>query len=194
MGNHHTWISKLPKGLILVLVFILVLFRVSVSSGAVVTLSNEYEIKAAFIYNFGKFVEWPQSSWNASEASYFHICVIGNDPFKGDLISLEGKSIQGHEVKLSYLNSVDDIKKGQPCHVLFIGYREPDQVKGIAQALEPYPILTVADRDDALKLGVHINLRTLEDRVRFEINLKSALKSGLVINSKLLKLAVEVVE
>jgi hypothetical protein len=155
--------------------------------------SPEYSIKAAFLLNFGKFIEWPPPPSGASPA-FLDICILGKNPFGDALNSISEQAIQSRKVKVSSVNSVKDIHMIQNCDILFISRSEKEKVPEILRITDGYPILTVADQNGLAKLGVIINLITIDDKVRFEINLRSAKKAGFKLSSQLLKLATEISE
>ncbi|MBA3030189.1 MAG: YfiR family protein [Desulfobacteraceae bacterium] len=175
-----------------ILIGLLLMLPSSVTSAE--SLLPEYEIKAAFIYNFGKFIEWPEMVSGPSAPEYFHICILGKDPFGEKMNEIEGKTIKGLTVKVSRASSIEEILDSPGCRVLFISDSEINRLADILGKIKKYPILTVADLENAMDLGVMINLRTLGDRIRFEINLKAASNAGIKINSKMLKLAVKITE
>jgi hypothetical protein len=154
----------------------------------------EYEIKAAFLYNFGKFIEWPPAEPHPSGPDFFSICILGNDPFGKSMDAIQEKTIRGLRVKVFRAASIDELLDHSICRILFISPSEKEHLGAILSKIEGYPILTVADHEGAADSGVMINFDTLDERVRFEINLNAATKVGIRINSKLLKLAVSIKE
>jgi|SRR5690242_4333354 YfiR/HmsC-like len=146
----------------------------------------EYQVKAAFLYNFAKFVEWPAQALPGSSAP-FRICVLGHDPFGDSLTSIvQGKSITGHPIAAMGLPSAAEVRS---CHVLFISHSDPEILKPALERIRGLPILTVGESADFLPLGGMINFVLEEDRVRFEINLEAAERHHLKLSSKLLAVA-----
>lgn len=146
----------------------------------------EYEVKAAFLYNFAKFVDWPPRAFPDPSAP-LHICVLGRDPF-GDTLSklLEGKSISGRPIASRLLQSPAEARL---CHILFISRSEPEFLKQALAPIRDLAVLTVGESDDFLPLGGMINFVLEQDRVRFEINLDAAERHRLKLSSKLLAVA-----
>lgn len=149
---------------------------------------TEYQIKAAFIFNFARFVEWPPKAF-ADTNSPMIIGVLGKNVFGDDLTqTISGKAINGHPLEFQIFKSVADATK---CHVLFINSSEKTHLSKILAQLQGSGILTVGDEmDNFLADGGMINLRIVDDKVRFEINNEAAKKADLIISSKLLRLAV----
>ncbi len=149
-------------------------------------ISREYLIKAAFLYNFAKFTEWPAGSFSDSAAP-LDVCVFGEDPFGDALESIAGKLIRGRKVAV---HRVASIEAAAACHLLFISESEATRLAGILESLRGRPVLTIADMPDFARAGGIINLKTNpNDKVRFEINAAIAKRAGLRLSSKLLNLA-----
>lgn len=148
-------------------------------------LEREYLIKAAFLYNFAKFTQWPEEAFGGPQAP-LRICVLGADPFGAALDSIVGKSVQNREVVTARLATGSD---AGGCHLLFIADSEQDQLSGILEGLVVQPILTISDMTDFAKSGGMINLKVAENRVKFSINLGVARDAALNFSSRLLNLA-----
>ncbi|MCE5324528.1 YfiR family protein [bacterium] len=147
---------------------------------------NEYEIKAAFLYNFASFVEWPPKT-SADSSGSFIIGVCGDNPFGNTLEkTVKGKTINGRRIDVRYFGSARDLK---PCHILFVSSSEDNHFGKIANTVRDWHVLTVADTDGFTRNGGIINFFTEDNKIKFEINADNAKKSGLKISSKLLKLA-----
>lgn len=154
----------------------------------------EYTIKTAFLFNFGKYVDWPAATLSDKNNDTLYICVQGIDPFGDNLKALEGKSIGSHKVKIKNVDILKGDDPVQGCHILFISHSERDLLSEIYKKLEGHPVLTVTDMNDSSDSGAMINLIVIDDKVRFEINLESARRAGMEISSQLLKLATKVTE
>lgn len=147
---------------------------------------REYLIKAAFLYNFAKFTEWPTASF-PDTASPLNICIVGENPLGEALASITGKKIRGHAVAV---RQIEADEAGGACHLLFISESEETRLTAILETLGNQPVLTIADMPDFARAGGIINLKTSkEDKVRFEINVDTAQRAGLKLSSKLLSLA-----
>ncbi len=158
----------------------------AVAPAAAAETSREYLIKAAFLYNFAKFTEWPAGSFPDSAAP-LDVCVFGEDPFGGALESIAGKTIRGRRVAV---HRVASIEAGAACHLLFISTSEATRLAGILESLRDRPVLTIAEMPGFARSGGIINLTTnSNDQIRFEINIGIAKRVGLKLSSKLLNLA-----
>ncbi len=143
---------------------------------------TEYQIKSAFIYNFAKFVDWP----NKAKGNTLTLYVMGQDSFRDALDTIEGKIIRGKTLKIEHVKSLQNIKDG---NLLFITSTEKHNLENLINSVHGLSILTIGDTKGFANRGVMINLYIEEERVRFEINVEAAIKEGLGISSKLLKLA-----
>lgn len=152
---------------------------------------GEYEVKAAFLYNFGKFVEWPKQSAQAKESS-FVIGVLGANPFDGVLDRLSaGGVVQGKPVTVKRFKTLRDLDR---CHVLYISRSESGSLPEIVKTLNTAPVLTVGDFEGFLRNGGAVSMFLEERKVRFAVNLKATSRAGLEVSSKLLRLASSVEE
>jgi hypothetical protein len=151
---------------------------------------DEYQLKAAFLFHFAQFVEWPPDAPKDPDGSFL-LCVVGEGPFHGDLERIvEGKLIADQLVRVQHIRQLED---SQGCRVVFIGANESKQISLSTASLRKMPVLTVGESDDFLRQGGIIRF-CLEDRkVRFEINQQAAGDAHLKISSRLLLLAKTVV-
>ncbi len=146
---------------------------------------SEYEIKAAYLFTFGKFVDWPPRP--ARDESAITICVLGADPFGPVLDStLAGATIRGRKVSLRRLTGPDN---AAGCHIVFVSASEERRVSTIVPALNQSGALTVSDMPQFASHGGMIQFVSAASRVRFEINLLSAREAGLTMSSELLRVA-----
>jgi len=147
---------------------------------------TEYHVKALFLYNFGKYVVWPEQAF-ADTNTPITIGVIGKDDFGDDLIqAVKGKSICGHLFAIRHLSAGDDV---QGCQILFVSKSESPRVGDILAKVGTLPVLTVGEDPAFAANGGMINFVLKDGNVRLEINLMSANKAGLKISSKLLAVA-----
>jgi hypothetical protein len=147
---------------------------------------TEDEVKAAFLYSFAKFIEWPPDAFPGSGAP-FVITTLGDDAFAEILdAALRGKTIRDRRLSVRRVARAEDVDAS---HILFIGDSEAEQLARILKQLDGAAILTVGDMDHFAERGGVVNFRTENNRVRFEINLAAAEKARLKISSQLLKLA-----
>jgi hypothetical protein len=143
---------------------------------------TEYQVKAAFLYYFVKFVEWP-----ADLPDPITICVLGEDPF-GPVLerTIKGKQVGGKHLSIKRSRDLANLNS---CQILFVSSSEKDRFPEIFDTLGNAAILTVGDTDDFSQLGGIINFFIEENKVHFEINLNAASGARLKISSKLLNVA-----
>lgn len=145
---------------------------------------NEYQLKAAFLFNFLQFVDWPPSAF-AGPQDPLSICVLGPDPFGTDLDSIiAGERIGGREIQIQRLTP-QDAPAG--CHLLFVNLRSTQQLRSTLSSLKGQPILTVSDATPFAHLGGMIEFVTQNDRIRLRVNLHAASEAQLRLSSKLLR-------
>lgn len=150
---------------------------------------TEYEVKAAYLYNFGRFVQWPARAVAGKDDS-FAVCVLGQDPFGQTLDStLAGEALHGKPVVIRRISKPQD---AGDCRILFISSTEGNHLKEILGAFDQAGVLTVSDMPGFSRRGGMIQFVLEGDRIRFEINLASAESAKLVLSSELLKLAANV--
>lgn len=146
----------------------------------------EYRIKAAFVYNFIVFTEWP-----AEVGPTLNLCVHGADPFGKEIDGLQGKAAAGRTI------AVQRRAAGEPlrgCQAVFFSAASVEAAPRLVDALRTAPVLTIADSPGALRQGIALNMRLAQDRVAFEVNLTAARAAGVTLSSKLLRLATEVMQ
>ena len=149
---------------------------------------TEYQVKAAYLYNFAKFVEWPPEVMSSD--SSFNICVLGRDPFDSTFqTTIAGESIKGKNVLVKRIPRAQD---ASGCQILFISSSEEARLKDILDVLDKMSVLTVSDMPQFTRRGGMIQFVTEANRVRFEVNLTSAERTGLTLSSQLLKVAIGV--
>lgn len=162
---------------------ILALTGPAVRSGAQEAASAEYRIKAAYIFNFAKFVEWPAATFPTHDTP-MTLGVLGRDPFGSDLEKILGnKTIAGRRVRIKRM---EESKPVEHCHVLFISSSERKRLPQLFENLQNSSVLTIGETDQFTRLGGMINFFKQENTIRFEINVQAAQKAGLRISSKLL--------
>jgi hypothetical protein len=147
--------------------------------------SKEYQIKAAFLYNFVQFVKWPSDSFGSANAP-FCIGVLGDDPFDGALEAIvRGENIDSHRLMVEHASRYEDL---QDCQMIFVCRSEEDHLPEILSQIGSRPVLTVSEIDSFARNGGDIDFYLEGSKVRFEINPSSARRSGLKISSQLLNL------
>jgi YfiR/HmsC-like len=146
----------------------------------------EYRLKAAFLYNFALFTEWP-----AAVGGTLQLCVFGTDPFGAELDGLHGKAVGERSIAVQRKTGIDGLKG---CQIVFIAPAAAAQLPKVLDALEGQTVLTVADNAGAARQGVALNMAVSRNKVSFEANLKAARAARLNLSSKLLRLATEVIQ
>jgi hypothetical protein len=168
----------------IIVIFSLGVFPARLSAQS--TGPTEYELKAAFLFNFAKFVEWPPSAF-ANPQSAFLICVLGPDPFGSALDdALLRHSIQGHAVALLRMKRTADMVG---CQILFVPASERNRLPEVTAKLRGQSVLVIGENEDFAASGGVIQFALEQNRIRFLINTDAADRSGLKFSSKLLALA-----
>ena len=141
----------------------------------------EYRVKAAYIYNFAKYVDWP-----GAETKEFHVCTAGHDDLGGALSALDRRFAQGREIQVRQNVAMDQIKD---CQIIFVGEKDSKLLSSVVRQLLGAPVLIVSDNQQAVESGAHITLASAEDRVEFDVNLATLQRANLKASSQMLKLA-----
>ena len=167
----------------------LFVLRVALCSLAVVARAQsatEYQVKAAFLFNFAKFVEWPADSFLNAD-SPLEICVLGPDPFGRDFEQMVGdKAVNGHRIEVAH---PEGVVQARSCQILFIAYSDRQSLKQILEGLKGASVLTVGDTPGFAQMGGVINFVLDDNRVRFEISMKAAEQAHLKLSARLLTVA-----
>jgi len=151
--------------------------------------SSEYLIKAGFIYNFAKLVEWPTASF-AQPDSPIVIGILGEDPFGATLDRIVAdKKINGRGFAVKRVKWSRDFKDLRDCNILFVSSSEKEHIESVIDAMKGLPILTIGDAPGFAKRGGIINFMLEDNKVRFEVNVEAANHADLTISSRLLTLA-----
>lgn len=143
---------------------------------------SEYQIKAAYLLNFARYVEWPAA--RLPSAAPVRVCVLGRDPFGEALASIDGRQVNGREVRVRLLDTVPLVGD---CHLLFIADSEERRVGLILRSIAGRAVLTVSDIEGFAEAGGGIGLVVEEGRVRFDINQEALQREGLRASSQLLR-------
>jgi YfiR/HmsC-like len=178
------------SGRFLLIVALLALGFLGASRVAAQPAPSEYQVKAAYLLNFARFVEWPADV--LAPGAPLNVTIVGRDPFGGALDEvLHGKSANGHPIRVHYQHW-DNILTGD--QIVFVGTSEESHLPQILLFLGHSSVLTVSDIDRFSLKGGIIELRMVGNRVRFDINRATAAKSKLFVSSRLLQLARALVE
>jgi len=170
------------------LLFLCLMFAGSVlihAAPAAEPIADEYQVKAAFLFNFAKFVEWPSEAFSDASAPLV-ITVFGDDPFNGSLEAVKGKLVNNRRLTIRRVKDIQEIGKS---NVLFVGPSAKKELARILEALQGQSVLTVGEDGVFTQCGGIINFVKEDNRVRFEVNVSAAERAGLKISSRLLALA-----
>ncbi len=147
---------------------------------------SETQVKAAFLFNFSKFIEWPAETFSASKNSV-SICVIGSETFAATLEEVtKAKLVNGRNIVVSRSQPSADLRS---CHIIFVSADAGSRFKEILGKVKDAHVLTVSEVDGFAQSGGVINFIIRADKLRFEINIDAAERAGLRISSRLLSLA-----
>ncbi len=149
-------------------------------------VSREYDVKAVFLLNFFQFVQWPAEAFPEPDTP-FVIGILGTDPFRRTLDKVvSGETVQNRKV---VVRRYDRVEQARICHILFISTSEVRRVSHLLAELKGQPILTVSELEDFAHRGGMVRFYVQDAKVRLQINNEAARAAGLVISSKLLRLA-----
>lgn len=149
----------------------------------------EWQVKAAYLYKFGGYIEWPPSTFG-NPATPLSIGVIGADALADELLKIvAGRAINGRAV------AVRKLRRGDPItglNILFIGHEDTGQLAEALASVKGLPILTVTESDDALAMGSMINFVAVDGKLRFEVAPRAAQRGNLAISARLLAVAYKI--
>jgi YfiR/HmsC-like len=153
------------------------------SAAGQVQRADEDRVKAAYLYNFAKFVEWPATSFAGTDSSML-ICSIGDERLAEALQQMaRGKQAQGRTIEVRQVVGLDQLKS---CRILLIAFRDKERIAPILRSVQLANILTVGQSEEFIRLGGIINLVRNENSIELEINPNAAETAGLKISSRLL--------
>jgi hypothetical protein len=145
---------------------------------------NEYQVKAAFILNFARFIEWPGDGY--VDSGMLVVGIVGDDPFGGSLDQLSDNTVNGHRIVIRRLKMGDNLKA---CQILFVSSSERNRLGKILESVRGSSVLTIGELPQFNQAGGMIKFVIQDDKVRFEINTGAASQARLRISSKLLALS-----
>jgi hypothetical protein len=146
----------------------------------------EYVVKAGFLFNFAKYVEWPADAFDSADAP-ITIGIVGTDPFgEGLEKTLKNKTAKGRPFAIQ---RYPDFSAIQRCHILFVPRTEKDHLQEILKQVESRPVLAVGEEEGFSRAGGTANILIEKEKPRLEVNPDAAEKAKLTIDSKLLKVA-----
>ena len=163
-----------------------VLFWLVCMGAAEAQAQSEDQIKAAFLFTFARYVEWPAKSFAGPDDSV-RICMAGSKEFATVVAqTVSGKSVENRPVQVDTLSALSE---SPGCHILYVGEEVASDAAGVASSVSGASVFTVADRAGFAEQGGIANFIRTNNKVRFEINPKAAKRAGLKVSSRLLRLA-----
>jgi hypothetical protein len=148
--------------------------------------ADEYQLKAAILYNLAQYIDWPASAYASPESPIVY-CILGRDPFGAYLRDISAKqSVRGHPFEIRHVRNDKAIRD---CHLLYISSSERKSIAGVLANLNAASVLTVADMSQFAAHGGMIEFSLEEKRVRFDVNLEAATQTNVKISARLLALA-----
>jgi len=157
-----------------------------VALAAAAESASEYQVKAAFLFNFAKFVEWPPESF-AAEGDSLALCIFGEDPFGTRLDELvTGEKIAGRTLAVRRIRRLSELK---PCHIVFLSRAERGRVPEVLASLHGGDVLSVGESERFAEQGGIIQLYLEGNKVHFMVNLDALERTRLKMSSKLLRVA-----
>lgn len=168
--------------------FAILLLAASTAWGGAIN-DREYALKAAYIYNFTKFVEWPRA--DDPVRSTFSIGILGNDPFGQSIdATVAGKTVEGRRIIIERFPDIDAMRRSaRALDIIFIGVMSPDSLAAALEYTRNLPILTIGESPGFCEKGGVINFVIRKNHIRLEINRAAAERAELKISSKLMQLA-----
>jgi hypothetical protein len=155
---------------------------------------SEYELKAIYLYNFLQFVQWPRDKCPLPDGKAQEIGVLGDSAFKPVLKALQEKlKTKNQYLQLTFYGPYHEGMDLSNCCLLFISASEQEKLPGILDSLGDKPVLTVADSDTFITPGVMITLVSHQNKIRWAIDREPVNRAGLRLSSKLLDIAVQVI-
>ena len=146
---------------------------------------EEYSVKAALVFNFARFTDWPLDTI-ADSPGTFNICLFGDDTILEAFAGVNGKRIKKQRIVVKRIRRIQEI---DTCNLLFVSGSDRKILQKIFAAVEEKPVLTIGEMSGFTEAGGIINLVKTKNRIKFEVNLNAAQQAGLKISSRILKLA-----
>ena len=159
-------------------------WRPSFRGGAAAETASEAQLRAAYLVNFLKYVEWPATSTGAN------ICVLGRDSLAGPLASYEGRLIQGREIRIRRVSQPEQLAD---CQEVFVPDGDEERFAGAIRNLGRQPVLTVGENARFVEQGGGVALVRVDNRLVFDVNLPVLQRAGLKVSPQMLRLARDVV-
>ena len=151
-------------------------------------VDQEFQLKAAFLVNFSRFITWPEQSFSPEQQA-INLCVSGKNPFGTTLNAIENKTINGHNVRVFYSESLQKLPQ---CHLLYVSTSEKNELTPLLSHLDHHPVVTVSDIPGFVNVGGSIEFVIKEDRLSFIINNSDLKQRGIQASASMLDLAASV--
>ena len=149
------------------------------------SFQEEYAVKAALVFNFARFTEWPEGTFSSQDEP-MELVVFGDKDLKSPFQSLDGKKVADHPIVVRWTNRPDEVDS---CHVLFLAGNQRDLWPQVRAAIADHSVLTIGEMNGFLESGGVMNLHLSNNKVRFQVNLDHMRENSLQISSQVLKLA-----
>lgn len=176
------------RDVLLKILFILIFFCTGTGIGA--EKPPEYQVKAAYLYNFAKFIKWPANTFR-NKTIPLTIGVLGKNAFSDKLKPLNSRIVRNRPIRIKYFKTLSEVEN---CQLLYIDISEPEELDAILNNLILRPIITIGDNKNFASSGGVIQFVNIRERLRFIINLDVAKKNNIQMDAQLLSLAIEVLE
>lgn len=153
--------------------------------------ASEYEMKAAFLYNFALFTQPAEAASTpvAGEKEPYRICIFGKDPFGAAGMALAARTIAGRQIVLKHPVAIDELKQ---CQLVFIAESDHESARRVTGAVSGLPIITVGEFKDFPAVGAIFNLAVVDEKVAFQVDMQVARRQQLEVSAKLTRLATSV--
>ncbi len=153
------------------------------------TISREYKVKAALVYNFARFTQWPDQAL-AGQQDAFKVVVFGDRGVTWDFNAIAGRKVAGRTIEIAFTRNPLEVRG---CQILFLVSSERELWPQVLAALDEEPVLTIGEMNGFLESGGILNLVNDEGRISFQVNLDHAREHQISISSRILKLAAKVI-
>lgn len=182
--------DSILKALFILTLLVFVFISQEICLGKNLNEAKEYEAKAALLYNFAKFVTWPESAFKHSK-SPFVIAILGKNIFGNAIKTIEGMEIHGRPIKILYFHDMEDF---EPCHILYFCSDDLSEFGKHSGIFPKHHVLTVGEKDGFVRVGGVLLFMINKDHLAFKVNIAAAREANLQLNANLLNLAKEVIE
>ncbi|MDM8554468.1 YfiR family protein [Desulfococcaceae bacterium HSG7] len=177
--------NRKPWVIIITVVTVCTVILGHVNVGAQSVQSTAQIVKATFLYNFAKFINWPDKAFKSPDSPIL-LCILGENTLGEALTVIKNKAAGGRRLLIRYCS---DVAETDGCHILFISPSEKENFSHILEEIKGTPCLTVSDTETFTQHGGMIYLFQQGNKIRFEINLEASKEARIKISSQLLKLA-----